>query len=226
MNNEGAVNLQILKNIKDYEWARKHFFIRLRNAEQVKDCLRDCPWEKIEDLAVSYHVFLAETEGECASAVINWSLLNHYGISADELREEAIRNSQKILPLRMEPVQQMLERNRYLEGDRKEMAATIEEPGLWVVTNKRGIHGASAILYPGAIELAKLRIGGSFYVLPSSVHELILCPKTLECSPDELRNMIREINRSMLAPNERLSDELYEVDEENRIRRVKSVYCA
>lgn len=52
----------------------------------------------------------------------------------------------------------------------------------------------------------------SLYILPSSVHEVILLPDNGEESPEELRRMIREVNREHVAPEEVLSDNLYYFD--------------
>ena len=60
-----------------------------------------------------------------------------------------------------------------------------------------------------------------FYILPSSVHELLVIPKSLEISPRELGKMVRAISRSEVAKEDQLSDRVYEYDREaGKIRQV------
>ena len=45
---------------------------------------------------------------------------------------------------------------------------------LIVVTNETGIDGAAAVFYPGVMDQLGEEIKGDFFILPSSVHELLL----------------------------------------------------
>lgn len=63
------------------------------------------------------------------------------------------------------------------------------------------------------------KFGSGFYILPSSVHEVILLPVTTEIrgSVAEMRSMVREINASDDVPEEEvLSDEVYYYDREGQ----------
>ena len=49
----------------------------------------------------------------------------------------------------------------------------------------------------------------AFYILPCSVYELILVPSATETGLDNLRNMVQELNKTSVLPEERLSDSVY-----------------
>ena len=53
------------------------------------------------------------------------------------------------------------------------------------------------------------RVGDDFYVLPSSVHELIIVNRTIATRTKEMKNMVRTVNSSVVEPEERLSDQIY-----------------
>ena len=53
------------------------------------------------------------------------------------------------------------------------------------------------------------RIGGDYYMIPSSVHEFLLVPREREQDREELKKMIAEVNRTELPPEEVLSEHLY-----------------
>ena len=67
------------------------------------------------------------------------------------------------------------------------------------------------ILYPDILKDIREKLGDDFYVLPSSVHELLIKPKTVEeLSPKELEQIVREVNREVVRECEFLSDHVYE----------------
>lgn len=75
--------------------------------------------------------------------------------------------------------------------------------------DSRKTYGACSILYPGMLEQLAERIGGDYYMIPSSVHEFLLVPREREQDREELKKMIAEVNRTELPPEEVLSDHLY-----------------
>lgn len=70
------------------------------------------------------------------------------------------------------------------------------------------------MLYPGLIRDLADKFGKSFYIIPSSVHEVLILPTedTEECA--EIKSMIREINDTQVSPEEILSYSLYYYDRE------------
>ena len=80
-------------------------------------------------------------------------------------------------------------------------------PG-YVLTNSRFFWGAGALFYPGMIERIHDLLGGDFYVLPSSVHELILI-KVDDQDPRQLADLVRSANRSVVRDSDILADDLF-----------------
>lgn len=72
------------------------------------------------------------------------------------------------------------------------------------------IFGASGILSRRAQEDVFDLLGTSdVFVLPSSIYETLCIPKTGAYSPEEIHDMIKEINSSVVQPQDRLSDNLF-----------------
>ena len=71
------------------------------------------------------------------------------------------------------------------------------------------------MLYPGVLKEMADRIGGDFFIIPSSVHEVILLPDTDKGLNEALKQLIWEVNRTKVAPEEVLSDALYRYDRAN-----------
>ena len=97
--------------------------------------------------------------------------------------------------------------------------ADVEEPegtfcgiAMKILTNSRKTHGAACILDPGVLDGVAQEMGSDFFILPSSIHEVILLPVTGNEDHEKLKEMIREVNSTQVAPEEVLSDTLYRYD--------------
>jgi len=84
----------------------------------------------------------------------------------------------------------------------------ISEP-MYVVSNTQRIYGAAVILYEGVLEAFAKKIGGDFYILPSSIHETLFIPANTGIEQEELLKMVREVNEKEVSPDEELSDHVY-----------------
>ena len=51
---------------------------------------------------------------------------------------------------------------------------------------------------------------GDYYILPSSVHEVLVLSKEADITPAVLRDMVVEVNQGLVPLEERLGDEIYE----------------
>ena len=86
---------------------------------------------------------------------------------------------------------------------------TEESENLLVVSNRCKMSGASVILYDGMLQRIAKRLGGNFYLLPSSIHEMI-CMPCRDCHDErELVTMVRQINAESVLEEEVLSDNVY-----------------
>ena len=93
---------------------------------------------------------------------------------------------------------------------------------MYVLSNVQRTEGAACILYPNFLKDFAEAIGGGFYIIPSSIHEVLILPEDIadggkEC--DEIREMIREVNDTQVLEEELLSYSLYHYDaQEDEVR--------
>lgn len=76
-----------------------------------------------------------------------------------------------------------------------------------VLTTKNSEYGAIALLYPNTLKRLKEMGYESFYVLPGSIHEVLLFTDYID-NEEGLLSMVYDINREEVAPEDRLSDDL------------------
>lgn len=84
----------------------------------------------------------------------------------------------------------------------------IEDLNMYVMSNTMKLNGAVCITYPGAIKDFAIEHNSDVYIIPSSVHELILIPD-IRCSIGTMNDLIKDVNRRQLDPVEVLSDHVY-----------------
>ena len=85
-------------------------------------------------------------------------------------------------------------------------------PPLMVATVPGAVNGAGVMGYPDFFKDAAEQIGGSYFILPSSVHEILLLADDGSMSAQELSAMVSAVNSQEVMPEEQLGSEAYHYD--------------
>lgn len=188
----------------DFSAIQGQICFRLINKKKNEALLKTLPHREVMDMALIYTV---EMEDRKASVKIDDSLLRLWGIEEEALYQLAGKNTPVLFQesiISMEAVlKELVQEDEVLSED------LLPETGFFVATNRQKIYGAVVLLYEGLCKQFAERVGNSFYILPSSVHELLFLPEEKGMSPEELQKMIKEINETQVAPEEVLSDNVY-----------------
>ena len=211
----------LLTEIK-FEWEefRRKVFMRLINKERNSGQLENVPYKDFMDLAIVYYYSVnldGDTQG---TLLISNAHLELLGVSEEELHQAAESNCQRYQPAKVRCMQDLL----YDLGHK--VGVEIYEakecyPYMFVLTNTKGMFGAVSMTCDLELECFAKRIGKGFYILPSSVHEVILVPENKDFSIEYFAGMVKEINETQLDPTEVLSDSIYFYDKETlTLRRV------
>lgn len=197
-----------------YESIKKNLFIRVCGIDDNKIMLGTVPYKKVENLAITYHIMVKVGDEGMSSAMITKDMLESFNISSDQLYEDALKNSQVILPAKVDTMMNMLFGAADIEMDSMGMPG---QPPMVVVTNRLGINGASALFYPGVMDKVAETLHDDYYVLPSSIHEVIAIPVSLGSNYRDLERMVREVNEMAVAPEDQLSNSVYRYDSKAKI---------
>lgn len=199
-----------VEKLIDRKFILDHVEYQLVNAEGNAEKLKDIPGKKIADLVAIYRVVVSAGEDGVMSYVLTKAILDRSGISFEELDEAAKKNTEKS----GFSVRTMSEVMCELMG--VNVGQEIEEPDgpqMYVLTNARKLHGANIMLYKEYLEIAAEKMNGDFYIIPSSIHELIAVPVSAQ-GLEELREMVKAANDNQLAPEEILGYEVYRYNRE------------
>lgn len=209
MNNTTMMN-KVEAIAMNFEDVKDRVRIKLRNADSLPENTVSIPFL---DMAITFQIPVPEVENEVEhgepNVVVNYALANKWEVLAQELYLIALENETQNNPAKIETMGNMLAGL---------MGVSFDDPvgnTLYVATNQKGTNGASVILYPNLLREFGNKIGESFYILPSSIHEVILVPESVGIDGNDFVEMVRDINRTVVAENEILSDNVYLYDLEN-----------
>lgn len=194
--------------IHDYEKIKDFIRYKLVNAEKNQELLAAVPHVPYLDLAIVFYLEVYEDPHGIASLRIDRRLLDLWKISLKELCRNAVENTSKSQPYMFSTV---MEKLAEASGMPREICSDVhnDEKVLYVLSNKSGVNGAGAILYPGVLEQCADKIGGDLIVLPSSIHEMLL----IQCGENEnfqeFAWMVQSVNAAEVLPEEVLSDHVY-----------------
>lgn len=189
---------------------RDNTVLVLINAEKNRELLKTVPHVRFLDLAFIFRWIVSINEHSFTGAIIN-SSLNNFDLTTEELFELAKKNTRRLLP----PAVRTLNSALTSAGAPEDMFNGCELPVL-VLSNRYGVEGAAAIVFEDVLGEIRKFFGDNFYIMPASVNEVMLVPVSLGRA-EVFRDMVREINRGIVAERDRLNDSLYLYDGEIRM---------
>lgn len=209
-------------NFEDYDRVKDKLVFRLINFERNKELLSGCPYIEYLDLAITFRYVIDESVLGLASILITDREFEKWDVNVDELYRQALFNSIQRNPWCMEPLSKIVfdsfdERLRdKLTPELLDELDSIKRYGLgvnlYIMTNQSKAFGAGCILYDNVIRNFARVQEANVYILPSSVHEVMLVPEDDDISPEFLLDLLLEANRSSVGLIDLLSDNLYYFD--------------
>ena len=191
------------ENILDFTKVRPFVIYKLINARRNQALLKKVPNLPLLDFAIVFYVMIPVNETENCSVLIQNVHMNYWKLPISVLYECAKENTEKLCPYVFHSL------SEYVENYTGEYVPDSE---LYILSNEMGLNGAAAILYPDVPKKIYDKIGGSYYLLPSSVHEFLIIRKECGNSPETLKRIVWDVNENHIAPEEYLSDSIYYFD--------------
>ena len=201
-----------LSDFTDYSKASEQIAFKLINYEKNRELLKEIPHKIFYDLAIVFYYSVQEPpfDGN-ATILIRNSHLRAWEISLEELYEGAMERTPEMFPAQIENIEDII---ADMLGSKKKSCINANESkedniAMYVLSNKQKLQGASCMLYPDVLRQFSMEQGSDLYILPSSVHEVILLPDTGKNSAQSLLEMVSDINRTQVEESEVLSDAVY-----------------
>lgn len=180
-----------IDNILTKDYILNNVFPALINTEMNEEILSDLVHKDFKDLSIIYKVDVPEASG---MITLKFTMLDYLNLTEEEVHNAAIENTKPKL------------------SDMADIIPGSPRGLMYLLSNVQCLYGAGTILNKAALNTLYEHIG-SFYIIPSSVHEVICIPKFSD-DTEALKEMVMEINRAELGIEERLSDNVYEYNGE------------
>lgn len=212
--------------VKDYMQVKERLYLAVLNKEKNSEylqggCQREVPGT---DLTAVVRVLCGDDKETGVTAfTVNDSHLSLWGVTPEEVYAQAYQNTPELFPPLLTSMKDTLRELSFNEAtaplmeiflqsiseteEAKPYALAAKEQ--YILTNQQKMHGATTLLYADTLQKIAEETGSSYFILPSSIHELILMKDDGEICAEELQAMVMEINRTDVLPEEVLSDEVF-----------------
>lgn len=216
----GDMDFTRLDEYSNWEIVKDKVRLRAVPVTGNEELLKTIPCRIQGDIACTYQAIIMENGDYALGYTIDNPFMRNNQVSEKELYQTASANSMALEPASFGNVNEILSEMAGVPVGGVPGEYTNE--GLYVLSNERICRGASVVFYPGMLDMVADKFPMGFYVLPSSLHEVMIFPKSGEAGELEMLNlMVREMNGTAVGPEERLSDYVHEYDP-----KTKQLYIA
>lgn len=195
----------------NYEKAKSRIVFKLVNRHLNKKLLEKIPYVDYMDLVMVFYYLIQDEEAGNATILIHNSHLKMWEVTLDEVYKQACINTPNLLPAAITGMREIIQQMMGASAEGEELLE--EDISMYVMTNSMKMNGAATMAYPNVVRNFANAVGKNVYIIPSSVHEVILVP---ECGNEgcRLNDMVREVNETQVDPKEVLADHVYYYDRE------------
>lgn len=227
-----------VRDMLDFEQVKDSIVFRVVGVEENQSILQNMPHRIEHDMALIYQIMMQKTEDGMASTQITNDMMGFLGVDEKTLHEAAMKNTPREFPMTFQSMDEVIKeimRKDFMginldelsdEDGMKSFLEELFEEGMedmeqdaspmYVLTNESKLNGAAVLFYPEVQEKIAKQLNGDYFVLPSSVHEVLIVPDQGNMEYQELKDMVNEVNATQVSPDEVLTGEVYSYDKESR----------
>lgn len=192
----------------DYQKVKKQIIFKLINYERNRELLKEIPHFRYLDLAIVFCCLLHSDTNGYGTILIHNHHLSFWNITADDLYTLAMKNTPILLNYDLQNMTDVLK--NLFSADAVLPDEFLTHPvSMYVLSNQTKLNGSGCILYCNLLAEISEKLDCDFYILPSSIHEVLLIPAKDKTSRKRLSAMVQEINETQLLQEEVLSDHVY-----------------
>ena len=195
---------EVLKKI-----AKKSLFVKLVNTERNESLVEQSISKEFLDLSAVVRVVLKMDKEGMASMALSKGDAEILGMTEEEIYAAALANTLRLFPPKL------MNLGRYVEMSiGAELPLGEDEVTTYILTNQKEVDGAIYFMSPEVVGAIAEALEDDLYILPSSVNEVLLVRASeLEDGVDELKEMVRDANETVVAGK----DNVYHYDKEHGI---------
>ena len=203
----------------DYSQVKEKLCYKLVNQERNEELLKTIPNLPFLDLAICFFYSFWHKSIGSGSILVRNEHLERWGVTVSDLWHDANENTRKLFPEQCCPMNEVI--NGLRMADQRTWPALPEEScespiSMKILTNHQYACGASVVLYDDYLHKIRESLGRDFFLLPCSIHEMLLLPKDETDDMEFLEWLVRDVNEKFVDPQDYLSDHVYYYDGEKK----------
>ena len=197
----------------EFDDIKDKLVVQLAEVERNKDRLKELAYKPLDNgMVMLAYVVVQEDERGSMRFAVTKDIVEGQNYDIDKMFETAMKNNEPVL----------VDISDAIFSDGIEFAENLFDTeitdklpdGMYTLTNSSTNLGAAVLYYPDVQKRIGDMLQNSYYVLPSSIHELMILPCSVNDNPEFLRKMVKEANETAVNPQEVLSDRIFMYDRE------------
>lgn len=211
-----------VENLQKYDVIKPYLQIRLCDPESNKERLDGLVSTPVGDYTATYIVKLQDEGEKFGTISVTPQLMETWGVTAEQLHTDALAADEARSPI-LSPVMEFLKEMAHGQKPANLLKGDVPEPdglfgmNLYCLSVDDKTYGASLMANPDVMEQVGEALGENYFVLPSSIHELMIVPESNGIPATDLQAMVTEINETEVLPEEVLSDKVHFYDRETGV---------
>lgn len=196
----------------EFDDIKDKLVVQLAEVERNKDRLKELAYKPLDNGMVMLAYVVVQGERGNMRFAVTKEIAEGQNYDIEKMFETAMKNNVPVLVDTKDVILSDGVKNVQNLFD-KELGGKLPD-SMYTLTNSSTNLGAAALYYPDVQKRIGDMLQNSYYVLPSSIHEVMILPCSGNDNPEFLRKMVREANETVVNPQEVLSDRVFMYDRE------------
>ncbi|MBR6977716.1 MAG: hypothetical protein IKH74_04875 [Lachnospiraceae bacterium] len=195
---QGMENAPDVGNITDYQEVKDRIIGRMIGYDSNLMILEQMVHRPYLDMAIVFFVLVGSFEHSVGFVPVTKALMNIWEVTEEEILKTAVRNTEWLMG------EKIIRFDDLVECDREKGLTG----GMYVLSNRQNYFGASVLLYSQSLKTLAEALNADIYILPASVHEVILMPKA-DQNLQSLQETVKHENEAEVRTEDVLTDSVY-----------------
>jgi len=196
-----------LSTVEQIKQNKNRIFCAFANKGEAEKIRSEYPYWEFANLTMFFSFLISKRLSGLNTVYITNDILEKLEMTIEELYVLALINTQRLFPYRFMTIEEMLFGVKFNEEDSSFM---------YVLTNDISFLGSLTIAYPNLLEDIANKLNSNIYILPSSVHEVIILPDIEGACSNHLNDMVSFVNSTEVDPEDILSDSVLYYDRKSQ----------
>lgn len=197
----------------EFDDIKDKLVVQLAEVDRNRDRLKEFAYKPLDNgMVMLAYVVVQEDERGSMRFAVTKDIVEGQNYDIDKMFETAMKNNEPVLVdtkdvIFTEVVKEV--QNLFDKETNDKLPHS-----MYTLTNSSTNLGAAALYYPDVQKRIADMLQNSYFVLPSSIHEVMILPCSVNDNPEFLRKMVKEANETVVNPQEVLSDRVFVYDRE------------